>query len=223
MGWINHEDGSTSFEVNLQGNNHSDKTTEKKFSGKIKGINIPISFDTKNHKTKKRYELCGYFSASQNIENNSKDIQRTLKFIYKYGDIAPNTHLIPMGLNKIEKHESFMGIDLSKLKFSISDDEFPATATLSEKMDFFPCYGSVLAMMLEYFKYPDFYISLLHENVFFNFKISSKSYKKISMQNINANCNDGFGHSNIKILNDSKYRISSFSQIDWNKLEFEEY
>lgn len=222
MGWTRNDDGSEKFEIDRLGETLRKDPTEVKYSGEIKGINLPISFPIKEYKKNKEHEICCYFSALESEKDDSKEISKELTFLSKHGKYTPFTHLIPMSVKKIAKRESsFFGVDVSRLKFGMSSGELAATATLQESMQFFPCYEGVLPMMLNHFNYPSFFISLLPETLRLNVKAQANTYRGVPLQNVSAKCCDGTGHSHIHIVSEKISRIWLFEQIEWSKLEFE--
>lgn len=116
-----------------------------------------------------------------------------------------------------------MGFDFSQLKYAITDGVLPATATLTETLEFFPCYDDVLPMMLSQFEMPDFYLTFLPETLLLNIKISEKHYQRIPLQNVHGKCSEAVGHSFIHIIDGSAAKwLREFKQINWTELEFED-
>jgi hypothetical protein len=77
-------------------------------------------------------------------------------------------------------------------------------------------------MMIKYFDFPAFFLTLLPETALLNIKYSSKSYWGIPLQHVHGKCSDGVGHPYIHLVDDAVRRVGFFRQIEWSKLEFEE-
>lgn len=67
---------------------------EKVFSGKIKGIAIPLSLHSYD-KNNELEEICCYFSLLEAKGDYSEEIHKQFRKLHKYGKYAPHTHLIP--------------------------------------------------------------------------------------------------------------------------------
>lgn len=197
---------------------------ETVYSGKIKAIILPLSIRTPNHKKYKEREIHLCFSALKPNEDKTDAIKKELNFLYKYGTYAPETHLIPMSVREREPiDEMFKG---AYLKYSMPCGPMPGTATISERVDFFPCHDDVLEMMIKHFDYPDFFVSLLPTSVMLNLKIKSSkkiTYQKVPLKHTNGRCNDGVGYSYIHVYDDKGNRgVSRYKQLKWDTFEFEE-
>lgn len=212
--------GAQTYTVSRSTESDSDVKSEMLFSGKIKEINLPLAFTIKDHKSKKYQEINCCFSALNDNADCSAEIRKDFKFLYKCARYAPYTHLIPMSPQLIEREESF-GSFMFK-RFAITTASTPATATLCEYINLFPCYDDVLPMMLEYFEYPEFYVSLLPDTAILNVKSWKKRYQQIPLKHVGGLCYDGHGHSHIHIVEKTSRSVSHLRQIKWDKLEFEE-
>ena len=151
-------------------------------------------------------------------------MKKEFDFLYRYGTYAPGTHLIPMSISAIEPvEELFKGLPL---KYSVCSGPMPGTATISEKIDFFPCHQDVLPLMMKHFGYPDFFITLLQDTATLNIKCNyskKPSYQIIPLQHTKGHCSAGVGHPHIHVLTDKgSSGVSRFQQLEWDTFEFEE-
>jgi len=217
-----YKDGATVIEIDRFSGTEIAEKVEKKFSGNIKQISMPISFSSNIQNKNKRQEIFFCFSNIKSEKDFSEETRKALNKLYKYGKIASNTHLIPMKqYERVKIEREFMGIDTSRMRFAITSDPLPATATITETLEFFPCYHDVLPMMMDYFQKPEFYITLLRETAFLNIKYSKNSYHQIPLQHTHGKCWNGVGHPYIHITDDSVHRVRFFKQIEWGNIEFE--
>jgi len=215
------ENGGTIVEVDLLA--EDEPKTEKQFIGRIKGIAIPLSFKLLDPRQSKRQEIHCYFSAQRTDTDCSDEIRKTFRLLYKRGKYAPHTHLIPMGSCERPRMEDpiLMGIDFSKLRYSISSGELPATATIRETMEFFPCYEDVLPVMIKHYGNPSFFLTLMPETAFLNIKHSHARYMRIPLRHVHVNY-PAVGHPCIQIMRNAVSSVHLFKEIEWQKLIFEE-
>lgn len=219
---VKHENGAIIIEIDRFAGDSIQEKQEATFAGNIKGIGIPIRIALNYDQKQKHHDMYCYFSLLKSKTDYSEEIKKNIKKIYRYSKYAHYTHLIPMSIRETKYTDmDFLGPAIYNMKFGIDSHKFPATATRGETMEFFPCYDEVLPMMLDHFKYPGFYITLLPETAFLNIKGIKKSYQRIPLQHVHGNCRDGAGHPYIHIVDDAERRVMHFKQIEWTKLYFE--
>ena len=213
--------GVKCFTVSRSNKGNMTQPPESIYGGKIKAITIPISICTPNHKKYKKQELHLCFSALKVTNDYSAKIKKDFSFLYKNGTYAPGTHLIPMavkGRESIETHYDY--------KNSMPCGPMPGTATISERVDFFPCHNDVLEMMVKHFEYPDFFITLLPTTALLNIKTKSSKkveYQRVPLKHTSGRCYDGVGYSYIHVVEDKgNVGVSLYKQIKWDTFEFEE-
>ena len=215
------ENGATIFRITRSNKGNMSPPPEIIYGGKIKAIIIPISINTPNHKKYKKQELYLCFSALKPKNDYSAKIKKDFNFLYKNGTYAPGTHLIPMSVKvrePIETHYDY--------KNAMPCGPMPGTATISDRVDFFPCHNDVLEMMMKHFEYPDFFITLLPTTALLNIKTKSLKkveYQRVLLKHTSGRCYDGVGYSFIHVVEDKgNIGVSLYKQIKWDTFEFEE-
>ncbi|MFZ4857981.1 MAG: hypothetical protein ACOYL3_16450 [Desulfuromonadaceae bacterium] len=219
-----YENGAVVFKVTRSNKGDLTPPPEIIYGGKIKAIIIPISIRTPNHKKYKKQELHLCFSALKTKKDYSAKIKKDFNFLYKNGTYAPGTHLIPMSVKERAPIDDMF--KNAYLKFSMPCGPMPGTATISDRVDFFPCHDDVQEMMMKHFDYPDFFITLLPTTALLNIKTKSSKkveYQRVLLKHTSGQCNHGVGYSFIHVVEDrGNIGISLYKQIKWDTFEFEE-
>ena len=224
----NSKSSSTEISLSTRSSKPADTAAASKppelaiFTGEIKSIIIPVTISTQKHKKWKRREIRFCFSMFKPKEEKYAVIKKEMNFLYKYGSYAPGIHLVSMKpVQRPPVDEMFKEL---YIKYAMPHGQMPATATITEQIDLYPCHNDVLPLVLQQYDYPDFFITLLPDTAILNIRTNSTnkiSYQRIQLRHTEGRCNYDVGYSYIHVYDDKGIRgLSYYRQLDWPNIIF---